>query len=1003
MANGWIRGLGRILAGLCIVACWFGCFVAEVPAGTNTQIDPYTVNSWTTADRLPGNAFYAISPTRDGYLWAAGVNGLVRFDGVRFVRFRLWEGLPTLQMLHLLEDRAGRLWIGTEDAGVIVRENGHFSSLARTNGLGGDGVRGLTEDSDGRVWVAHDQGLARWDGARFVDMELPRDRPKQSGCRSVFCGSKHLWALGDNWTLYEWRDGKWEAGPRLQKTGFRFDRVFETRDGRVWAQLYPYGLGRLEGEEWQLFGTESGLEKSYITAVLDLGSEGLLCGTYEHGLSLFHEGHAAPAQLNQPLELDGVLALQEDKLGNIWVGTRTQGLLRLRKPRVRVVAGSDLARIARMAFDYHGRFWIGSAQKLWFEQEGKFVQVPQPANLPNWTVSTLTPCPDGGMWIGVARSGLWEFDPDRHERPIQKMKGANDDVMGVLLAPDAAGGFWFGNESGTIGRLRDQKTNLLTRLPRPADKRVVQLMGDSVGGVWARVVGTGMIRLDGQGEELERVGPAEGLPVNSVRCWLSDGEGGLFMGSPMGLYWWHKSKLLLFDTRHGLPEDAILNMVDDRSGRLWCASHNLLFRLTKKDLEDVAAQKTAVVHPRVIGPSAGLKTTPFAAGIASRAIRGPDGRLYFPGIWNAISLDPADFDQPESAPEVRIEEVFVDGRRMDLAGRAPALRFPAGTEEISVRYTALQSMAPETLRFRYRFEGTDKDWSEAGDQRVVNFRRLPPGPYQFRVSAASAGGEWAEPGATINWRVEPFVWQTSWFRAAVALAGAAAVAGLVWKRLRILEQRRAAQESFSRRLLETQEVERRRIAAELHDGLGQNLVLVKNLTALHGSEATRDNAVPRSAEIAAAAERALEEVHAISYALRPPELDRLGLAKAIAAMVRRAGEASEIRFQTQLESDGALPNGADIQLFRIAQEAVNNLVKHSGAKTARVELWFDEAGAHLVVADDGRGLPAAKRESGNGLGLPGIQERARLIGAQCKWLSQAGNGTTLSVLVPLRI
>src|SRR5262245_36064601 len=92
-----------------------------------------TVNSWTVEDGLPGNAVYALAPNKEGYLWVAGLNGLARFDGARFVRFRLWEGLPSLQTLHVLEDRVGRLWIGTDDAGVILRENGRFRSFARTN------------------------------------------------------------------------------------------------------------------------------------------------------------------------------------------------------------------------------------------------------------------------------------------------------------------------------------------------------------------------------------------------------------------------------------------------------------------------------------------------------------------------------------------------------------------------------------------------------------------------------------------------------------------------------------------------------------------------------------------------------------------------------------------------------------------------------------------------------------------------------------------------------
>jgi signal transduction histidine kinase/ligand-binding sensor domain-containing protein len=756
----------------------------------------------------------------------------------------------------------------------------------------------------------------------------------------------------------------------------------------------------LEGKQWQIFGTESGFVKSYITSVLDLGNGALLCGAYDKGLLVFQDGHATAAKLDQIAELDGVLSLQEDKLGNIWAGTRTQGLLRLRKPSVRTVPGSEKARIARTAFDNRGRFWVGSADGLWYEQGEKFVQAPVAPGLTKIAVATLTPCPEGGMWIAVTRNGLWEFDPDRHQQPFQKMKGTNDDVMGVLLAPDGAGGFWFGNESGAIGHLRDQKTNLLTQLQRPADKRVVQLMGDSGGGVWARIVGTGMVRVDGQGKQLERVGPAEGLPVNSIRCWLGDGEGGLWMGSPMGLYWWHKSKLLLFDTRHGLPEDLISNLADDLSGHLWCATHSQLFRLTKKELEDVGAKTASVVHPRVIGPSAGLKAIPFASGIASRAIHGPDGRLFFPRIGDVISIDPADFEKPEPAPQVVVEEVFVDGRRVELPEANRALRIPTGTGDLAVRYTALQSAAPETLHFRYRFDGADNDWSEAVEQRVVNFRHLPPGPYRFRVTASSAGGAWAEPGASLDWEVQPYFWQTATFRVLGILAIVGAIGAFGWSRFHALEKRRAAQELFSRRLLESQEAERRRIAAELHDSLGQNLVLVKNLAAQDGSGNGHEKSNSRSPDIVAAADRALAEVHAISYALRPPELDRLGLAKAIAAMVRRAEDASEIKFEAHIELAGALSDGADIQLFRIAQEAVNNLVKHSGAKTARVELWRDEAGVHLVVADDGRGLAEKKANSGNGLGLSGIEERARLIVAQCKWLSQPGQGTTLSVLIP---
>jgi signal transduction histidine kinase len=317
----------------------------------------------------------------------------------------------------------------------------------------------------------------------------------------------------------------------------------------------------------------------------------------------------------------------------------------------------------------------------------------------------------------------------------------------------------------------------------------------------------------------------------------------------------------------------------------------------------------------------------------------------------------------------------------------------------------LSLAAPERVRFRRKLEGFDVDWQDVGTERVASYSGLPPRHYRFRVIAANNDGVWNTEGASLAFVVQPAMWQTLWFRALVLVALAVAVLAFNRRRMNQVELRRAQQEAFSRRLLESQEAERRRIAAELHDSLGQNLSLVKNLAVMGQQGTAAPSGSPdRLAEISTAASRALDEVHAISYALRPPELDRLGLAKALVGLLHRVEEASGIRFERHFELDGALPPGMDIQLFRIAQEAVNNLMKHSGAKSARVELWRDEAGVHLVVADDGHGFVTAAGANSNaktGLGLAGIDERVRLLGGRHELVSQPGKGTTLSVLVPL--
>jgi signal transduction histidine kinase/ligand-binding sensor domain-containing protein len=981
-----------------------GTLAADRPSASGNS----ALNSWSVEDGLPGNAVWALAPTHDGYLWVAGLNGLARFDGVRFVRFRIWDGLTSLQILHLLEDRAGRLWIGSEDAGLTVREGGHFHGLTGTNGCGGNNVRALAEDAEGKIWVAHEKGLARWEGGHFVDTALPKEKSGPAGCNYVFCGSNSVWAVNDSWMMHEWRDGQWRAVPRLQQAGLRLDRVFQGRDGVLWSQLHPFGLARMDGDQWRVFGLESGLPKSQIKSVLDQGEGRLLCGSYDLGLFLFQDGRASPAGLNQAPDLDGVLALQQDNLGNLWVGTKSRGLQRLGKARVQTVPGSERARIARIAFDNRDRLWLSSGEELWFEQEGQFITVPPPAGGQKFSAAALKPRAAGGVWIAVTGRGLWQHDPERNDRPVQKLRPEKGDYSGVMLAEAAENGYWFATESGSIGRLTEQSADVITRQERPGNKRIIGMISDSPGGVWVRIEGTGIVRLDAQGKVIERLAAENGLPVNAIRCWLGDGEGGLWLGTPAGLYWWRHSKLLIFDSRDGLPEEVIANLAQDLSGDLWCAANNRLFRLTKKDLEEVAAHRTSALHPLLVGRSSGLAPVPFAAGIASRAIRGPHGRLYFPRIWDVLTFDPADFQQPEPAPHVRIEEAFADGRQFELPG-APEkpLRIPAGIGELVLRYTALQCAAPETLHFRYRLEGIDEHWTEVGDQRMVSFRRLPPGPYSFRVSASAAGGAWAEPGESLAFIILPSWYQTWWFRGSI-VAALGGLLGLAYRRrVARLESARAAEEEFSRRLMESQEQERQRLAAELHDSVGQNLLVIKNraLMALERS-ATPARMSEQITEVSNMASLALREVRGMAQDLRPFQLDELGSTKAILAMIRRLGESSKIQFKPEIvELDGELPKHLEIHFYRIVQELLTNVLKHSQATEASVTI--SKAGAVLcaVVQDNGCGFeanqPHSQASPQGGFGLRGLRERVRTIGGRLRFDSRTGAGTTVTIEVPI--
>jgi signal transduction histidine kinase len=275
----------------------------------------------------------------------------------------------------------------------------------------------------------------------------------------------------------------------------------------------------------------------------------------------------------------------------------------------------------------------------------------------------------------------------------------------------------------------------------------------------------------------------------------------------------------------------------------------------------------------------------------------------------------------------------------------------------------------------------------------------------FRGPDCNNDGVWNETVAALGVVIQPAWWQTWWFR---SLAGAGAVGAVVLTleaRLRRLRRERAAQQSFSRRLLESQEEERKRIAAELHDSLGQDLLVIKNRALLGLQDpAVSPPAADQLGEISRLASHTLEEVRGISRNLRPYQLDHFGLTKALESMVLAVARGSGIPITAELDPlEGLLPPTLEIQLFRIVQELLNNVVKHSQAATARVAVRRGALRITLAVEDDGRGFdPDALEHSPTwlGLGLTDVTERVRLLGGTARCDSRPTAGTRWTIEIP---
>jgi signal transduction histidine kinase len=336
------------------------------------------------------------------------------------------------------------------------------------------------------------------------------------------------------------------------------------------------------------------------------------------------------------------------------------------------------------------------------------------------------------------------------------------------------------------------------------------------------------------------------------------------------------------------------------------------------------------------------------------------------------------------------------------------MRVEPGQVNLDFEYTGISWSRPQEIRFKLQLAGLDRDWVDAGTSRAAHYSRLPPGKYTFQVIAQNGEGAWNMEGQSIRVIVLAPFYRTRWFQALTAALLASSL-WVAWKwRVSQFERSRAVQHAFSQQLIASQESERKRIAAELHDSLGQRLVLIKNLALIFlKSEFSKGTPPPNEVEeISSEASLALGEIREISYNLRPYQLDRIGLTKAVQALIRKASAAASIEFTTEIaEIDNVLPKDHEISFYRILQESINNVVRHSQATQVHIVVAHKTERILLTIRDNGKGFaPEAVRPAAGsgGFGLIGISERAQLIGGTSRIESTPGHGTTIFIEVDLK-
>lgn len=952
-----------------------------------TTSGQFYFDRWTTDNGLPQNTIGAILQTRDGYLWLATLDGLVRFDGVKFKVFTIAnsEGITSNRFRLLHETPDGALWIGTEEFGVTRYKDGKFKTFTTADGLPSNSSIFLATDADNNLIVKTISGFAKFNGERFVqtsgesnqigtcaargggfwrldkdglkrvrnnavDATLLTSSPVKIGyvpsCYEDRSGA--VWLLGNYGEIFV---AKNDSLTRLSlesviplETGVSFVR--EDRQGVFWFGT-TRGLLRFENNKFQLYDTGDGLSDNNLLSFYE-DREGLIwLGTSLGGLNLLNRRAISVLTTKDGLAGNGVYPVYEARDGAIWVGA--SGVTRIENGRfqpytqLKDKVPGDVTAITE---DNDGRLWLGASGSIGFFRDGKYTDISNNFIFPHATYT------------------VWAIHQDRNRE------------------------IWFGTDKGLVKMVGDNFQLFTTREGLP-NNDIKVIHEDAAGRLWLATYGGLSILENGK---FKNFTTRDGLSSDRVRALYEDKEGTIWLGTyDGGLNRYADGKFTSYSTKNGLYSDGVFQILPDDEGYFWMSSNQGIYRVRKQELEDLVAGKIHTITSEGFGKRDGLLNTECNGGRQPAGVRARDGRLWFPTQEGVAVVDPRIVKSNPFTTPVLIESVTVDRQEIELAKTVHIL--PNQTN-LEIAYTGLSFIKPEQVRFRYKLEGLNDDWIDAGTRRTAYFSYLPPGKYTFRVMAANSSGVWNEKEATIEIVVHPAFWQTWWFMVLSILTVAGIAAVVIHSRFRKLRRERVAQEAFSRKLIATQEQERKRIAGELHDGLGQNLLVIKNWALLALQKKTED--APVLQEISETASHTLEDVRRIAYNLRPYQIDDIGLTKAIEGMISRIEAASSIRFTRRIDDiDGLFPKELEINLFRIVQECVNNVVKHSEATEASIALECAEDSLRLSIEDNGRGFDFAMKGHKKGLGLTGLQERARMLGGELAIQSEQGKGTKM--------
>lgn len=956
------------------------------------RIDQLYHTAWTHKDGAP-TQIRTLAQTIDGFLWIGDATGLYRFDGVRFELYEPPSGqiLPGIGVGVLLATPDGGLWIGFDFGPVSFLKDGKITTYLDHAGLT---PYDFARDDQGVVWMSEGvHGLLRFTGTSWETIGLTWDFP----------GVAFLLFVDHQGTLWV------STGPgliRLPKGARKFEKPEQFKFG--WGPFAETGRGTLWTVEWSPPGAPNVRSwaggpvlrefniRARVYKMLADSQGSLWIGTGGHGINRTQyperaDGHdiqelGATADVfreKDGLSGDHVSALLEDRDGDVWAATNG-GLDRFRQAPLSTVAfPSDTVGFSLSARD---RGAVLAALK--FAEDNVFeILDGKPKVLPRLPpVLCAYRDPDGSTWLGTQ-----DYILHYANRKAEKISVPGPQHYAMSITKDRAGRLVALLVGSGTNRWENAQWINLAPLGLPPHGGLI-VIADQAGSVWEGFSNNRVARIDG--DQVTVFSSQDGVAVGDVRT-VASRRGSAWIGGDRGLERFEGHRFVTLVSKDNQAFQDVTGFVVTAGDGIWMGEKRGIVHIPETETRRFEENPAYRVEYEVLDALDGLSDTLQPNQPQPNMVQGTDGRIWIATARGVVWLDPRRIPKAALPPPPSILSLTANGRRYRFPGLA-ALTLPPHTVNLQIAYTAASLAIPERARFRYRLDGQDKNWQDAGARREAIYTNLGPGSYSFRVSASNSQGIWNDSTTALAFVIQPVFYQTKWFPALCVCAGA----GLLWLLylVRLRQIAVAMNARFDERL-----AERTRIARDFHDTL---------LQTIQGSKMVADGALDQNTDpqrMRNALERlsgwlgqAIEEARSALHSLRTSTIEGNDLAEAF----QRAGEECilerDIGFRVSVEGSGREmhPIVRD-EVYRIGYEAIRNACVHSGASQVTVDLSYT-GDLRLRVRDNGNGIDpdiAEKGKKGH-FGLVGMYERAARIRGKFTLTSSPGQGTEVELVVP---